>query len=281
VTRRFGISTHLFHSQQLCRDHLTAIAAHGFSSIDLFATRSHFDYHRMSAVDDLNGWLGVAGLELHAIHAPVGERYQVGRWSEPLSLASDDPDVRARALAEAERALYVARRIPAKALIVHLGMPRGQGTAGGQDGRGPARRSIEALARAAEPLGIRVALEVIQNELSRIGSLVHFVETDLEGLNLGICLDVGHARLDGDLLDAIDTAAEHIVAVELHDNRGRQDEHLVPLAGTIDWPAAMTFVQKVGYDGTFTFEIGGSGSPKELLGRAAAARERIRGMLAA
>ena len=41
---RFGISTHLFHSERLERDHLVEIAAHGFDSLELFATRSHFDY---------------------------------------------------------------------------------------------------------------------------------------------------------------------------------------------------------------------------------------------
>lgn len=280
IKRQFGVSTHLYHGQRLCRDHLVAVAAHGFSSVDLFATRSHFDYHSTSAVADMHEWLAGAGLDLHAIHAPVAERYSAGRWSAPLSLASADPDRRALAVAEAERALHIARRIPAKVLIVHLGTARNQVPGSGPDSRAGARRSIEALARAAEPLGVRIALEVIQNELSRAGSLVHFVETDLDGLDVGICLDLGHAHLEGELLDAIDTTAEHVVAVEVHDNRGRTDEHLMPLDGTIDWPSALTFVQKVGYDGPFTFEIGASGSAKDTLARAAAAREQIEGMLA-
>ena len=42
---RFGISTHLYHDQRLSRDHLAQIAAHGFEAVEVFATRSHFDYH--------------------------------------------------------------------------------------------------------------------------------------------------------------------------------------------------------------------------------------------
>ena len=33
--RQFGVSTRLFHGQRLCRDHLLAIAAHGFETVEL------------------------------------------------------------------------------------------------------------------------------------------------------------------------------------------------------------------------------------------------------
>ena len=41
---RFGISTHLYHDRRLERAHLAQIAGAGFETIELFATRSHFDY---------------------------------------------------------------------------------------------------------------------------------------------------------------------------------------------------------------------------------------------
>ena len=69
---------------------------------------------------------------------------------------------------------------------------------------------------------------MIPNELSRAGSLVHFVEEDLEATDVGICLDFGHAHMDGDLLDAIETVSGHLITTHVHDNRGRADDHLVP-----------------------------------------------------
>ena len=80
---------------------------------------------------------------------------------------------------------------------------------------------------------MQIAVEVIPNELSRAGSIVHFVEDDLDGV--GICLDFGHAHLDGDVVDAIETVSEHLIATHVHDNRGRADDHLLPFDGTIDW----------------------------------------------
>jgi sugar phosphate isomerase/epimerase len=296
--RQFGVSTHLYHGQRLSRDHLLEIAAHGFETIEVFATRTHFDYHNPAAVADLQQWMAEAGLTLHGIHAPVMDAYEGGRWIGPLSLASSDADARARAVAETEHALHVARRIPVKVLATHLGLPR-TGTQGAarqgsgpalrpgsgqpQDGRAAARRSIEELQRVAGPLGVQIAVEVIPNELSRAGSLVHFIEEDVEGLEgrpVGICLDFGHAHMDGDLVDAIETVSEHFVTTHVHDNRGRADDHLVPFEGTIDWPAALTAIQKVGYDGPLMFEVAAHGSAKDTLVRAQKARERMERLLA-
>ena len=274
------MSTHLYHGQRLSRDHLLAIAQHGFEAVELFATRTHFDYHNPTAVGDLQQWLADAGLELHGVHAPVTDSYVGGRWGPPLTLASAEPEARAAALVEAQQALFIARRIPIQVLVVHLGLPRTQSPSPGDNNRDGARRSVEELQRLASPLGVRVAVEVIPNELSRAGSLVHFVEEDLDAPEVGICLDFGHAHMDGDLLDAIETVSGHVITTHVHDNHGRTDDHLVPFDGTIDWPAAMTAVQKIGYDQTLLFEIASHRSPVDTLMRAQRAREKLERLLA-
>jgi sugar phosphate isomerase/epimerase len=279
--RAFGISTHLYHNYRLAREHLLEVGAHGFEQIELFATRTHFDYHNPAAVADLQGWLAEAGLELHGVHAPIGESFSGGRWGPPLTLASADPNVRARALDEAELALQIARRVPFRVLVAHIGLARTQQPSAADNSRDGARRSIDELQRLAEPLGVRVAVELIPNELSRAGSLVHFVEDVLERQDVGICLDFGHAHLEGDLVDAIETVSEHLIATHVHDNRGRTDDHLVPFDGTIDWAAALTAVQKVGYDGTLLLEIAANGPPKATLTKAQKARQRMERLLAA
>jgi sugar phosphate isomerase/epimerase len=156
-------------------------------------------------------------------------------------------------------------------------VPRTQRTPNG-DSRAAARHSIEELVRIAEPLGVKIALELIPNELSRAGSIVHFIEDDLDGV--GICLDIGHAHLDGDVIDAVETVSEHLIATHVHDNGGRTDDHLLPFEGTIDWAGALLAVQKVGYDGPFMFEIVPKGSTKETLARARTARQRIEALMA-
>jgi sugar phosphate isomerase/epimerase len=278
-TRPFGISSHLYHGQRLGREHLQDIAAHGFEQIELFATRTHFDYHNPAAIADLQQWIAEAGLGLHGVHAPISDGFTAGRWGASLSLASADADARARAVDEATKALHIARRMPFGVLVAHLGLPRTQQPSPGENSRDAARRSIEELQKRAEPLGVRIALEVIPNELSRPGSLVHFIDEILESGAVGICLDFGHAHMDGDLVDAIETVSEHLIATHVHDNHGRTDDHLIPFDGTIDWAAALATVQKIGFDGTLLLELAAHGSAKETLVKAQRARARMEGLL--
>jgi sugar phosphate isomerase/epimerase len=278
--RQFGISTHLYHSARLGRDHLLEIGAHGFEAIELFATRTHFDYHSDRAAADLQQWLAEAGLRLHGVHAPIAQSLVDDRWGSALTLASTDADARALALTESIAALHVARRIPFDVLVVHLGLPRTQQPASSDNNRDAARRSVDELQRAAEPLGVRVAVEVIPNDLSGAEALVHFVEDVLEETGVGICLDFGHAHMEGDVVDAVETVSEHLIATHVNDNRGRTDDHLVPFDGTIDWASVLTTLQKVGFDGTLLFEIAAHGSAKEMLRKARAARARFDTLLA-
>jgi len=277
-TRPFGVSTHLFHHERLTRDHFSAIAAHGFEMVEVFATRTHFDYHNLAAVADLQQWLAGAGVTLRSVHAPTAASFVGGVWGGSMSIASVEPELRERAVRDTLQALYVARRIPIAVFVLHLGIPRMQprdGDVGSQDVRGAAKKSVEELVRAAGPLGVRVAVEVIPNEISRAGSLVHFVEDDLDGLGVGICLDFGHAHIDGDVVEAVETVSEHVIATHLHDNNARSDDHLMPMDGTIDWAGALTAVQKIGYDGPLMFEVGARGPSKDSLARLKKAREKM------
>jgi sugar phosphate isomerase/epimerase len=275
---QFGISTHLYHDQRLSRDHLAQIASCGFEAVEVFATRTHFDYHDGAAITELSGWLRETGLRLHGIHAPITDRLSFGdRWGEVISNAVSDSAKRQAAVREADAALNIARQIETKVLVLHLGTPAVQGS---ENNRGAALRSAEEICRKAEPIGIRVAVEVIPNPLSDAASLVTLLERDLDSPTMGICLDFGHAFLLGDVTDAIETVAEHLVTTHVHDNNGKKDEHLVPFAGRIDWNRALMTMQKVGYDGTYLLEVANTSSPADVLEQARAARHRFEKLLA-
>jgi sugar phosphate isomerase/epimerase len=272
---RFGVSTHLFHESRLTREHLVHIAAHGFEAVEVFATKSHFDYHDDRAIAELAEWLSDTRLELHSIHAPIFEGLKQGQWVGPFSNASSDDRRRVAAVTETRAALTMAGRLPYRFLVVHLGVPSGTPTPGSDNHPDAARRSLEEIAVAAAEAGVRVAVEVIPNPLSRPDSLVRLIEEQLDGLDVGVCLDYGHAHLMGDLAEAIETVSGHLWTTHVHDNGGREDDHLVPFAGTIAWDHAMTETQKIGYDGVLMLEVADTGDPIEVLRRSAAARERL------
>jgi len=276
---RFGVSTHLFHEHRLDREHLVEIAAHGFDCIELFATRAHFDYHDRATVLALREWLDDTRLTLNSMHAPICASLANGAMVDPYSNAIVDESRRKRALAEADVALAVAQVLPFRHLVVHLGVPDTKDTKGVDNSRDAARRSVEALHAMAERAGVRLALEVIPNSLSSTESLVSFIENELDGADIGICMDVGHAFIMGDLGDAIEASSGHLVTTHLHDNKGKTDDHLAPGEGAIDWPSALMSLQKIGYDGTWLFEVANLSSPAEVLKKVEKARHRFEGLL--
>jgi sugar phosphate isomerase/epimerase len=273
----FGVSTHLFHEQRLSREHLVHIAAHGFEMVELFATRAHFDYRDAEAIAQLGEWLSDTRLELHSLHAPIVNAITGGTWVGSYSNASGDETRRKAAIAETEAALTLARQIPYRYLVVHLGMPSSEQVPAQDNQPAAARRSLEEIAELASAVNVQVAVEIIPNQLSSAAALVRLIEDDLEGIDdLGICLDYGHAHLMGDIGEAIETVAGHLLTTHVHDNRGKRDDHLLPFAGSINWDTAIVETQKIGYDGVMMFEVGdGGGDPVEVLKKSVKARERL------
>ena len=276
--QRFGVSTHLFHETRLNREHLADIAGHGFETVEVFATRAHFDYHDPRAAGELAEWLSDLGLELNSMHAPIVDAIRGGKWVGSYSIASGDESRRKAAVAEAQAALKVAATVPFTYLVVHLGVPNGQATTPGDNQPEAARRSVEEIVALASEVKVRVALEVMPNALSSASAIVEAIEDRLDYLDVGICLDYGHANLMGDLGEAIETVAGHLWTTHVHDNDGARDDHRVPGDGTIDWDAAVVETQKIGYDGVLMFEVANSGDPIDVLKRTAKARERLEKM---
>jgi sugar phosphate isomerase/epimerase len=276
--QRFGVSTHLFHETRLTREQLADIAGHGFEAVEVFATRTHFDYQNARAADELAEWLSDLRLELHSMHAPIVEAIRGGKWVGSFSIASGAETRRKVAVAEAHAALKVAATVPYKYLVVHLGVPNGQAMPPGDNQPDAARRSIEEIVSLASEVNVGVALEVMPNALSSASTLCSLIEDELEGLDVGICFDYGHANLMGDLGEAIETVGGHLWTTHVHDNDGMRDDHRVPFTGRIDWDAAMMETQKIGYDGVLMFEVADAGNPIDVLRRTASARERLEKM---
>jgi sugar phosphate isomerase/epimerase len=158
----------------------------------------------------------------------------------------------------------MALRIPFRRFVLH---PNGS--------RGAAVRSIEELHRIAGPLGVALALEVTAGEPWTVEALLDLIENDLDGLGVGICMDVGHASLSGDAAEAIETGGGYLITTHLHDNTRRHDDHLVPFQGAIDWPGVIMAFEKIGYDGVFMFDVKRQQSAAATLEQAALARKRL------
>lgn len=68
------------------------------------------------------------------------------------------------------------------------------------------------------------------------------------------CWDTGHANCEGNQYQEILDIGKELYALHVNDNRGMQDEHLIPFMGTMNMDEVMHALIDMGYKGYFTFE---------------------------
>jgi len=102
--------------------------------------------------------------------------------------------------------------------------------------------SVEHLRAFAKPLGVRILVENIPNELSTPERLVEFIQTSHFD-DVGVCFDVGHAHIMSNVAEAFETVKPHVRSTHVHDNAKDKDSHLWPGAGTINWKEAMELLR--------------------------------------
>jgi sugar phosphate isomerase/epimerase len=235
-----GISTHVFLSHRLHPGLLDALKNSGARTIELFAARHHFDYTDRAQLREIAAWFRDSGVAA-TLHQPIFTPEQSERWSRhvpaTLSLISPDKSHRIDAMDEVKRALETAEQVPISAITLHLGLKDDPWDSLAIDN---SLTAIEHLKAFAHPLGVKVLLENLQNEVTtpeHLLEILHIGHFD----NVGITFDVGHAHLSDTGIDhAFELLKPRIRELHLHDNHGLRDEHLWPHSGsladgTIDW----------------------------------------------
>ncbi len=240
---RPSLSTYVFFQQRLHHGLLDAMLASGATSIEVFAARHHFDYTDRTIVRDLAHWFSDTGT--HAtLHQPIfSDALAAHHWSRhvPPSLNLIDPEKSRRidAMDEVKRALESAEQIPFAAITLHLGLKDDPWNLRALENSLTAIEHVKAFA---QPLGVKVLLENLQNEVTTPDHLLEILRVGHFD-NVGVALDLGHAHIASNT--AIDEAFEilrpRITTLHLHDNNGLKDDHLWPNtesvtnSGTIDW----------------------------------------------
>ena len=117
-----------------------------------------------------------------------------------------------------------------------------------------AMTSIEHLRAFAKPLGVRILLENIPNELCYPGQ-AGGVYPDHPLRRRGRMFRFGHAHIMGKVAEAFEILKGHIHSTHVHDNAGDRDSHLWPGAGTIDWKEAMELLRSAPHTPPLLLEI--------------------------
>lgn len=239
------LSTYLFVSRKLTRDLLAQIAGAGFTGVEIFCSRAHFDYTSRTEAREIGGALASLGLSLTSVHAPTSRDLSATRESgQPLSICEVERVRRVEAMDELKRAIDVAEDLPFPRMIFHMGGTR---ETADQRKRDAAFSSLEHLILHAKHVGVTICVENTTSEMGDPAYLRSFYdETRLAGLRFNF--DIGHAFLaDGPEEERVEKGfaplRELVVGAHIHDNHGEKDEHLPPYDGKIQWENAIKILK--------------------------------------
>lgn len=230
---RSGFSTYVFLQHRLHPGLLEALHRSGAETIEVAGARHHFDYTDRGAVREIAEWFRSNPVKA-TLHQPLYADAQWSRHVAPtLNLIDVEKSRRIDAMDEVKRALESAEQVPFEAIVLHLGAREDEWS---QRSLEHSLTAIEHLKAFAHPMGVKVLLENLHNEIATPEHLLEILKVGHFD-TVGICFDLGHAHLsDLGLAESFALLKPRIAEVHWHDNHGVRDEHLWPGEGSIDWP---------------------------------------------
>jgi sugar phosphate isomerase/epimerase len=254
------------------------ISAAGFRRAELTAEGEAWRVRGYPDAAMFRAVLKRTGIDPMTIHTPYNG----------VNIASLDEAVRLEAVRRIADAMRFAGEVGARTAVVHpTGRPGPKEQPYRLEMLGAAaervHRSLSELVKVAEETGVRIALE----NLSHVGLACRPLESVQElrafiaGFPsewVGLCLDVGHARLSGfDPAGQARMGAERLWALHLQDVDGEKDCHWVPGRGVIDWASLGRALSDIAFDGAWTLEVltaNSDSTPEQLAAQCASLGRR-------
>jgi len=238
-----AVSTHFLVNQRLTNVWLDRIYEAGIPAVEIFCAKQHLDWHNRAQINELAHWFSDAPLKLHSLHSPMFNDEVWGRTGPTsiINIADRSKPRRIAAVDEVKRALEIADQIPCRYLVQHLGAPVDDFDEGKLEA---AFSSLEEISLFARHRGVEVLLENIPNGLSSAEKLNYFL--GITHLNLGYCLDVGHAHLmDGVATLSPAGTVNWAETMALLRSREHQYPLLLELKANPDFPQPLEAIERI------------------------------------
>lgn len=264
-----GLSTGCFYHQNIL-DCLPLIRESGFSTIEVCSSPTHLDYHDPAMVRRAADRLHELGMEAYSFHAP---------FADNIDIASSDEAQRNAALAQVLQAAETAAILRVHYFVIHPGPEHPAATAGEEQF---ARMhnvvtTLNEVAHRCRELGIMCILE---NKLPHLlfgnTSDILWILDAINTVEVGACLDTGHAFLSGDMQSLVKKLRGHLKMVHVHDNGGAQDDHLPPGDGRIDWENLLHELVQIEFHGALILEMAGEADPTVTMAKVRRGRQYLR-----
>lgn len=177
-----------------------------------------------------------------------------GLWGGDMVV--DTAEKRLRQIAFYKKQLRGLAFLNCKYLVIHPCMPFGWwGEAKDHDEILHIQMDeLLAILPTAEEYGVTVCLENMPLGISSSMFIKELVQTANHKL-VKACFDTGHAHVHKEnIRESVLLLGEDLRVLHVHDNNGRDDAHILPFQGSLDWDGFLNALREIGYDGCMSLE---------------------------
>lgn len=231
-----GVSCTHFSSSPLS-DWIGPVSEH-FRHWEIFSEVDHAVVGREAEIREMIGGRGMTC----SVHAPICD-LNVAAFTDRLMQASLD------VLCDT---IVSAAEIDAATVTIHPGLSSMSVNGTEDRAEGRAKEAMKVLERAGREHGVVIAIENMPSFPFFLGRTASSLARIVDGTDLGICFDIGHANTMGQIDAMVDTFGDRIVNVHIHDNNGQRDEHLTIGDGAIDFDRVLGLLSS--YRGNYIIE---------------------------
>lgn len=267
-----GISTGCFYRHRIF-DVLEILLRNGFLMIEICSSPPHLDYHDTESIRKAARLIGQLGMEAYSFHAP---------FDVAIDITSNDPNARRYALDEILKAAEAAALLQVRYFVTHPGpekTPESHNLSERMERMKHAADGLNRVSQRCHELGVGFILENMLPHLffGNVRDML-WIMGAIESINVGTCLDVGHAHLSGDVYRVMYKLSGHLKLIHANDNLGKADDHLPPGKGAVDWKKLVSELRETGFRGGLILELAGGTDrdPATVLAEARAARTYLR-----
>jgi len=221
------------------REALAAVQT-GFRAWEIVAEGRHY---LPDIAKELEEYLSSNDLDC-SVHAPLSD----------VNIGSMNPRLREVALKEIMITIEQAGALDLNPVTIHPGFYTPIGNLDKEGVRRKTKDALHAIDKVAKECGVKVALENMPAMPITMATDPKGLLELLEGTELGICFDIGHANTTRNIDDYL-SLTKRFHNVHFHDNQGQYDQHLVIGEGTV--PFASALAKMNGYKGRFVIEARG------------------------
>ena len=257
IKNEFGVSTHIVRSIE-AETHFPLFAQYGFSLLEL--NLGYFPLlEDAQKFQELQSILARNKIRVWSFHLPYGQTVpSLGN----MDISHPDPDIRQNTIDVIRFSLDRLVALNARYLVVHPSVgtveddERKERLALCQESLGECLKSLrEVQSKNPHAAPLRIAIENLpprglgMDSTELIGLLA-----SLNSPEFGICMDVNHANLREDLIEATRRYGTRIVTTHISDNDGINEKHWLPGTGVIPWKQWLAALVATGYNGPLIYE---------------------------